>query len=286
METRYRQSETETFSVCPRKRQLQYLEGWTLKHQTNAGHAAMRGTALAAGCAEVHMSAQLGHQPGVDSAVVACLSNLRAAVAAFRGAGGVCEDFEEVPLIKALTFYYTWFHTQPWEVLAVEQPIPTWGNSRPDLVARIGGKLVVVDNKWKWSLYIKPGETKDQARNRTLLEYEHAWQFRHYLSAVSDVYREPCDTYCIVLGEVTPKPVVTVQPFTVSDRELDRWLYGARYYWGDMAYLDQETLMLNHPGAAIHESKYGPCEFQWACFDSNLDREKMTDMYVLIERSL
>jgi hypothetical protein len=278
MEMRYRQSETETFSICPRKRQLQYREGWSLKHQTNAGHAAMRGTALAAGCAEIHKG------ESAEVAVQACLSNLQAAVRAFRGVGGVCQDFEEAPIVKALTHYHAWFHTEPWEVVAVETPLPTWGGSRPDVVVRVGGKLVVVDNKWKWSLYTKTGESKDQARNRTLLEYEKAWQFRHYLCAVSDVYQEPCDTYYIVLGECTPKPLVTVQAFQVEERELERWLASARYYWEDMAFLDNETLMLNHPGAAVHESKYGPCEFQWACFEAGLDRGKMEAKYVQIGR--
>jgi hypothetical protein len=104
----------------------------------------------------------------------------------------------------------------------------------------------------------------------------------HYVWAVREVYGK-CDRYYICLGELSPKPHYTVQAFSVDENLLQRWHNSALGYWDHMEAIDTGRYLVTSM-AANHRNQYGQCEYYWACFEANLDPEKMNHKYVQVER--
>ncbi len=71
--------------------------------------------------------------------------------------------------------------------------------------------------------------------------------------------------------------------FDVTDAEMFKWQDSAEMYWNEMELIDKAVR--NPKQAAVHETKYGPCEFEWACFNADLDPAMMRAKYIQIERS-
>jgi hypothetical protein len=172
-----------------------------------------------------------------------------------------------------------------WLIRDVEKPLSEHGDCRPDLVVHQGEvAFAPLDYKMKEKLWVKTGETIESARNRTLIEYEHSWQMLHYVWAVREMYGQ-CDGYYICLGELSPKPHYTVQFFQVSDEVMERWERSALSYWENMDMIDYSPVEGPYAAmAANHRNQYGQCEYYWACFEANLDPEKMRYKYVQVER--
>lgn len=244
---------------------------------------------MAAGTAQ-HYLDRAGRAPEcTGTPVVVAQATFQGLVEAHLTAGGVIEDplvnrFESL-VARAITYYQ---ENDPvpaeWEILQVEASFPLAGNARPDLVVRTPRGVMPIDNKWKEKLYQRQGETKDQARNRTLAEYDNTWQGKHYVWTIQQHYKQPCDRYYIALGELGPRPAITCQAFEVSPHRLTRFCVSARALWRQMDELDTAPSPILRE-APVHETKYGPCEYLWACMEADLDPTRMSAKYLTIERS-
>lgn len=281
----YSPSQTETFSQCQVKRQLQ--KHWKPKIMEKPGIAAAMGTAMAAGLAVFNRGRMENKLRNLIEVKDACVQEWNAELEHFRKAGGVIMDETHVRLPDLMTRGLETYALndpipQEWKIVGVEYEFKDWGNARADVVIRNEHGFAPVDHKMKESLYVKQGETKDAARARTLLEYEHSFKMLHYVYAVNKTFG-PCDRYYIILGELKPgKPHYMIQEFPVDERTLTFWWNGAFKYWAQMNEVDTHE---DYPApAAIHDSKYGKCEFYWACFNAHLDAETMKAKYVQIER--
>jgi len=283
----YSPSQTNEFAFCPQARQF-YVEGWQNRIAGKPEIAAWMGVAMGAGL-EAYYQGRTKALWVLASAELVGATSWAQQVATFREAGGVVEDSDiaSVPglLAKALAKYPKIDPIPPdWEVLATEYTLEHAGKARIDLLVETSAGVAVVDFKWKKDLYVKAGETKDQARGRTLLEYENYWNMLHYMwglradSTWSRVKLDPA--YYIILGELSP-PHVTMQRFEVDPRVLEQWEHTAKLLWMEMVGYEDETLPR---GNTTHRNQYGLCKFYNACFTHFLDRERMKTQYVQIER--
>jgi hypothetical protein len=284
----YSPSQTAVFSECQVKRELRH---WTSKYATKGTVAKWMGTAMAAGLAVInthrmHMDGEWEMAEAHQAAHAAFDEELLA----FQNAGGVVslDQWDRLPaLIERGLTHYTMHDPIPvtWLIKGVEQSFPDHGDARPDLIVQDNDGLAPLDYKLKESIWTKQGETKEAGRSRALAEYEHSWQMLHYVWGLHHKYAERCDHYYVCLGELSPRPHYTLQRFDVTDAVLGAWERSAEQYWWLMHAIDEDTATELFPAmAAHHRNQYGECEYKWACFEANLDPERMSHKYVKVER--
>lgn len=287
----YSPSATKTHAFCPTARVLQQ-QGLTPKYAAKNAVSRWMGTAMAAGLEQHNRMRKGGVQvaPNHVTPYRAAAVTWDEEVSKFLGAGGVVTDetFETrvPPLMQRALEYYAAYDVVPaaWEIRAVEHTFADGGNARPDLLVVDEDGTAPLDYKMKETLYVKPGETREAARSRTLLEFANDWQLKHYVWCVRRFLGQPCSHYYIVLGELSPKPHFTLQRFEVTETQMQQWIDSAHGWWSDM--YETETDHINLPRMApTHETKYGPCEFQYACLEAELDPAKYRHKYVTIGRS-
>ncbi len=290
----YSPTQTDVFAFCPQARQF-YKEGWTPRIAAKPEIAAWMGVAMGAGL-EVYYKGQINGETTGAEHELAGVQSWEQSVTRFREAGGVVEDSDiatiPVLLSKALVKYPK---VDPipatWKILATEYELQDGSRARLDLVVETEQGVAVVDFKWKKELYVKSGEGKDQARGRTLLEYENYWNMLHYvwglkqsrgvtLPSVTTLPLDPA--YYIILGELNPVHT-QMQRFEVDPRVLGQWECTADVLWEEMQQTDDGILSVR--GNTTHANKYGPCKYYDACFTHFLDREAMKTKYVQVERS-
>lgn len=283
----YSPSATRTYAECPRKRYLQ-KKGLTSKYAAKSAVARWMGTAMAAGL-EQHNRMRAFAAPSLVTPYRAAAVKWEEQVAQFLDAGGVVTDetFETriPPLMQRALEHYVAHDVVPaeWEIAGVEQTFERAGNARPDLIVIDADGYAPVDYKMKESLYTKPTETKDAARARTLAEYDNDWQLLHYVWCIRRFIGQPCTHYYVVLGELSPKPQYTLQRFEVSEARIQSWIDNAHQWWANM--YETEIDHINLPRMSpTHDSKYGACEYQYACLDAEGDEERYKHKYVTIER--
>ncbi len=246
------------------------------------------GTAMAAGL-EHHNLLRTKGAPSMVSPYVAASVVWEELVLQFLDAGGVVTDetYETrvPPLMQRALEHYAAndIISTRWQIHAVERVFEAGGRARPDLIVVDEDGLAPVDYKMKEKLYVKEGETRDAARSRTLMEFADDWQLKHYVWCIRRFLGQPCDHYYIVLGELSPKPHFTIQRFEVTNESMQQWSDSAYQWWAEM--YDTESDIVNLPRMApTHETKYGPCEYQYACLEAGLEKEKYRHKYVQIER--
>ena len=291
----YSPTQTDLFAFCPQARQF-YKEGWQPRIADKPQIAAWMGIAMGAGL-EVYYNSRITGAPPVISPELAGANSWGASLDVFRRAGGVVEDADIVAvpglLAKALGKYPK---VDPipdtWRILATEYELPNSGRARLDLVVETEHGVAAVDFKWKKELWTKAGESKDQARGRTLLEYENYWNMLHYFWGLRQEYGKGHikdqafdPAYYIILGELNPVHA-QMQRFEVDPRVLEQWERTAKGLWAEMDANDFEygAEGIGPRGNTTHENKYGKCKYYDACFTHFLNRETMPLKYVQIER--
>lgn len=282
----YSPSSTKTYAFCPMARSLQQ-QRYTSKYAGKKEVAKWMGTAMAAGLETINRYRKDGtfQNHPFDNALAAWQQGIDA----FRKAGGVVTDetFESriPPLLSRALDIYSRQYPLPngWQIHSVEHVFEHGGNARADLIVIDEDGYAPVDYKMKESLYVKPGETRDAARARTLLEYDNDWQLKHYIWAIRRFLGQPCNHYYIVLGELSPRATYTLQRFNVSERVMQQWTESAYGWWGDM--YDTDSDYINVPRMSpVHDNKYGKCEFYDACITYELDPVKFQHKYIQVER--
>lgn len=268
------------------KRQLSNVENWRPKVAGKPQIAMWMGASMAAGLEHYgkHFDGGFG-PPGLLTPQEIAVDYFHAEMEHFRQAGGSIEDSnldEYDTLLPRGVTYYTENNPVKHKIVGVEYPFPEFGYSRCDLIVDDGEGYAPIDHKWKKALYVKPGETKDQARYRTLVEYEDSWQLLQYVWCIRQHFKVRCDHYYIVLGELNPRPHVTIQRFDVTEALLAQFAQSSLQYWSDMNEVDAGKRVVTM--AATHASKYGPCEFSDACLKMGLDRERMKFKYLQLAR--
>ena len=281
----YSPSSTKTFAECPMKRELQ-KQNYVPKYAGKPFVSRAMGVAVAKGLEEINIFRKERISRGH---VTMALREWEREITKFRNAGGVVTDetFESriPPLIERALRHYEANDTVPasWQIHSVEHTFEHGGNARADLIVIDDEGYAPLDYKMKETLYVKPGETRDAARARTLLEFENDWQLKHYVWGIRRFIGQPCDHYYIVLGELAPKPHFTLQRFDVTERSMQQWIDAAHSWWADMQ--DSDSDMTNLPRMSpTHETKYGKCEYYAACIDAELDETKFQHKYIKVER--
>ncbi len=297
----YSPTQTDVFAFCPQARQF-YKEGWAPRIATKPEIAAWMGVAMGFGLEQYYQARLTSPNATALSPEQAGAESWTRSVEAFREAGGVVEDSDiatiPVLLSKALVKYPKLDPIPTtWRILATEYELTDGSRARLDLVVETEHGVAVVDFKWKKELYVKSGEGKDQARGRTLLEYEHYWNMLQYVWGLQQdtqwkgQAKDPA--YYIILGELNPVHA-QMQRFEVDPRVLKQFEDTAKVLWRSMEREDSEMEdpfkgafnPEGHPrGNTTHSNKYGPCKYYDACFTHFLDREAMKTKYVQIERS-
>jgi hypothetical protein len=245
------------------------------------------GTAMAAGLAVVNTHRmQMDGEWEMAEAHQAAHAAFDEELLAFQNAGGVVslDQWDRLPaLIERALDYYTLHDPVPvtWLIKGVEYEFPDLGNMRPDLIVQDNEGLAPVDYKMTESLYVRSGETREQARARKMTEYCDHWNMKQYVWGVNQ-QMGPCNHYYICLGELTPKPCFTLQRFDLSLERREAFELSAFKYWRHMGEIDNGHDIPAE--AASHETKYGPCEYAWACQEANRNVELMQHKYVKVER--
>ena len=172
-----------------------------------------------------------------------------------------------------------------WSIAGVESTFLRAGNARPDLIVIDADGYAPLDYKMKESLYVKPGETRDAARSRVMAELggEYDWNQKHYMWGIRRFIGQPCAHHYLVLGELSPKPVFTIQRYDITESAMQNWIDNAHQWWANM--YETEIDHINLPRMSpTHDSKYGACEYQYACLDAEGDEERYKHKYITIER--
>lgn len=283
----YSPTQTDAFAFCPQYREW-YKQGWQPRIADKPMIARWLGVAMAVGQEHYYSErAKLSAASTYTTSAEASLASLEGLVATFRGVGGVVEESLLMGLPSAITkVFQTYPDLDPipanWEIVAVEHAFTEYGNARADLLVRTPSGLTVVDWKWKRELYVKSGETRDQARGRTLMEYDHFWNMYHYVWALQQTATEPVALeYYIGLGELSPRKV-TLQKFQVSPKEIDVWVQDAKTLWWEMGQVDNELWRVR--GNVSHGNKYGKCMFYDVCVLGNKDESWLPAKFVQIAR--
>ncbi len=283
----YSPSSTKSYAFCPMKRHLEH-KGLTSKYAAKKEVSKWMGVAMAAGL-EHFNKIRIGPDGDYLHPFEIAFQTWNDEITRFRAAGGVVTDetFESriPPLMQRALEHYV--KTSPisvmWQIHSIEHVFEHAGNARADLIVIDDEGYAPVDYKMKETLYVKPGETRDAARARTLLEYDHDWQQHHYVWAIRRFMGQPCNHYYICLGELAPKPVFTLQRFDVSERAIQLWIDAAHGWWADM--YDTDIDMINAPRMSpVHDNKFGKCEFYDACVTYELDQERYKHKYITVER--
>mgnify|MGYP001205389787 CR=1 FL=1 len=286
----YSPSSTRTHAFCPTARALQQ-QGLTPKYAAKGAVARWMGTAMAAGL-EQHNNMRRRGAPHMVTPYQAAAVKWDEEVSRFLDAGGVVTDetYETriPPLMQRALEKYAAQDIIPatWSIEGVEQAFQDGGNARGDVIVRDEEGLAPLDYKMKETLYVKPGETRDAARSRTLMELgeEYDWNQKHYMWCIRRFLGQPCTHHYLVLGELSPTPRFTLQRFDVSERAMQQWIDSAWNWWGDLC--ETEIDHINAPRMApTHTTKYGKCEFYDACITYELDAERYRHKYITINRS-
>ena len=285
----YSPSATRTYAECPRKRYLQ-KKGLTPKYAAKGAVSRWMGTAMAAGL-EQHNRMRAFATPSIITPYRAAAVKWEEQVLQFLDAGGVVTDetFETriPPLMQRALEHYVAHDVIPaeWRIAGVEQTFERAGNARPDIIVIDADGYAPVDYKMKESLYVKPGETRDAARSRVMAELggEYDWNQKHYMWSIRRYIGQPCTHHYLVLGELSPKPVFTIQRYDITESAMQSWIDNAHQWWADM--YETEIDHINLPRMSpTHDSKYGACEYQYACLDAEGDEERYKHKYITIER--
>lgn len=157
-----------------------------------------------------------------------------------------------------------------------ELTLVDYGNARIDLGIEDDFGVSVLDYKFKLRLDSK-------YYDKTVEEYRNSWQQFHYAWAYGEYLGTTIHNYTICLVVAEPKFSVKLHEFPVHPESMAAWKESAHRIWTQM---EHEDAGLVQPWMATeHVTKWGPCEFQKACFDHRWDMNLMLNSgdYVVIK---
>lgn len=265
----YSPSQTKDWGFCPYYWEFRQ-RGWTPKRLGKKELAGIAGTGFAAGMAAHHMGFN------IEDARIQAMGSVEREFHKYQSAGAFFEDAEpDIAKTKVLNALAKTVQLNPipttWEILDVELTLPDHGNARIDLGLHDGQGLAVADYKLKLSLQAR---YHDKEVNRYINDFKmlhYAWAYGQYKQAIVERYH-----MLIVILE----PVFTIKlgSFSVHPQILQAWEHGARAMWGMMfEHRAGELPLWENPE---HESKYGRCEFERACFDLKRDESLYFNDYI------
>lgn len=290
----YSPSQTERAMSCPMKNAL-YNEGWRTR-KTGPGLLPMEvGKAIAAGLG-VYNNIRKGIESSgrqIDT-IDAKLKADYAKTAMDVGFTFLTRGMDEIEKLgyilgngaeeyirtikdrigKSLTSYINNDPLSPkWRIVDVERTYgPEYGNARPDLVIEDDFGLAVVDYKTKSALTPK---------YRTEDSYTESHQMKHYCCFGEAIYNRPVQRFYIC-QIITNAGSVNLKSYEYSTEALLLWRQATEPFWQYMEQVEKgEALPWM---ASNHETKYGPCEFQRACFSHRFDQDLMKSDYILVEK--
>lgn len=272
----YSPSSSANWTRCPIKNLLEHQ--WEPKVIMRPALARMLGLAIGVGVSTHYTNRK--YQQGIDP-IQAAVGSAKAQLqdAATRGLvihpdfagdgvglpirveGGIKKYIEKDPIPAS------------WEIVDIERDLgEEYGHARIDLGIRLPhGELTVWDLKVKRTLEAK-------YHQRTLDEYRHSWQMKHYRWAYGEVMGERVMQAGIILVVLEPTFRVLLDQTTLDDEVVGTWLKRARRVWEDM---EAEEKGERTPWeAADHWDRYGQCPWYRACMEHRLVPALMEMDYV------
>ena len=275
-------SQTSEWMECPIKRMLNYKMGLKPRRISKGEIAAIGGRAFAKGM-ETFYRSQISSGPvaSYTDILQASLSEISLAKQHITDRGRDIPQWEQAyyasiegRVENAIKKYLANDPiTSNFTICDVEKVLPSHGNARIDLGVRDDFGLAVVDFKFKLRLDAK-------YYDREVLRYKNSWQQYHYSWAYEEDMCEPVRRYYICLVVAEPRFSVKLHEYPIHPETMEMWKQSAQRIWTQMEHEDQG---LSQPWmAAEHETKYGPCPYQAACFTHRYDMNLMLkDDYVL-----
>jgi hypothetical protein len=275
-------TQTVTWGTCPVKRALVYGLGLRPRRVMHSEIAAIGGKAWAVAMQAYNEGRRDGQEISTDDLVEVALVSVQVERALFVTQGREIPDWEqaysagiEARVEHAIRKYVKADPLLDYQIKHVELTLPDHGNARIDLGVRDDFGPSVVDYKFKLRL---------DARyyDKTVEEYRNNWQQFHYGWAYGEYLGEPINNYMICLVVAEPKFSVKLHEFPIHPEAMEAWKASAQRIWTQM---DHEDAGLVQPWMATeHASKWGPCEYQKACFDHRWDMDLMRNSgdYVVV----
>jgi len=228
--------------------EVEYKQGWQHRTVTAREVAGIQGSAFAAGMAAYNRYIRAGNQVDYGVVELAIEAAVAQHVGVLHGQGfdlGILAQYGD--LTEALTRSVRATCAEQvvpegWEVVAVEEPRPIYGNARCDVVyLRPDGGRVVRDYKYTQSI------DKKWVPQR-LQDYSESAQRHHYL------WMEGADTFVVTLVQANPFKIYE-QAFALDVKRSTEWLKSQRVKWGLMEKMERRELPLFESDS--HITKYG-----------------------------
>lgn len=278
-------SQTVTWGTCPVKRTLANVMGLRPRRVQHSEIAAIGGHAWAKVMEVYNNARKSGKLVGVsvNDLVSVGLDEVKKERELLDKQGREIPHWEqaynagiEARVEHAIKKYMVADPLDSYDIVDVELSLPDHGNARIDLGVRDSFGVSVVDYKFKLRLDSK-------YYDKTVEEYRNSWQQFHYCWAYGDYLGEPIHNYSICLVVAEPKFSAKLHEFPIHPESMEAWKASAERIWAQM---DSEDAGISQPWMATeHVTKWGPCEFQKACFDHRWDMNLMVNSgdYVVIK---
>ncbi len=291
-------TQTARAMQCPMKNAL-YKEGWRPKHIGIPTLAATVGKAIALGLGVYNNYRMQLEQKGrqIDSIT----PDERETVSKYamdvglRHASDILEDIEKGEYIwhtntdsyfrtvqerigQTLVKYIASDPIAPeHRIVAVEHDLGSeYGSARIDLVFKEGDENRILDYKTA-STYRAQYHELDMEKYRDLFQtYHYAWSWQ-------DKYKEQIDQYYIC-HLITQGYKCDLRPYPISQESLSLWYQATSQFWPVMESIENGTM--NPWMAAVHEDKWGQCEFKDACFRYKFEEQAMKAKYVKVIKEI
>ena len=266
-------TQTLTWGACPVKRALSYGLALRPKRVMHSEIAAIGGKAFGKAMELRNLSILAGEPLSVDDTVSVGLTEVKVEKDLLVEQGREVPHWElayaagiEGRVEHGIKKYIQNDPLQDYHIQHVELTLPEHGNARIDVGVLDDFGHSVVDYKFKLRLDSK-------YYDKTVEEYKNSWQQFHYCWAYGEYLGTTIHNYIICLVVAEPKFSVKLHEFPVHPEAMTAWKESAQRIWAQM---DAEDVGLAKPWMATeHVTKWGPCEFQKACFDHRWDMSLM-----------
>lgn len=248
----YSPSATEDWLKCPRFRQLR-SEGNEARHNPWAMQRDM-GTCMHAALASYYLSLKRGDSFEVATQVAFERGRHELQQAYVEQSRYTLPGLTKVLLRGLSTTIQQGIQVPPHTVVAVEEK---FSHGILDLLTRVNDELVITDHK---VIY----DADERKANSRLEEYETSHQLYHQAWVVRQHFGETPKWKQIQQIVLTPTCRVRVEPFAVTDEQIDRWLESSQVHWQRMAQ-DEEAGYAPMNTTSCY--RYGKCDFFEHCHD-------------------
>ena len=262
--TVYSPSATMAFARCPQLWQF-YREGWQPKHIGKVEIAAAYGVGYARAMETLFHSMPDPAPGDIEKAAFWGVEAAQRYIHTRIEAGGVVgSDGTSVGLISerltkaVVTFAKRWICPRSWHSFMPELTFPEHGNCRVDLLCQTDFGPCIIDFKTK--------VTKPQAYalQKFVSDFEHSWQFYHYVWAARENGIHVTSFAVIVVSFEGFS--ITQEQWVVDEEYLEQWEHSAREWWQRM---DEAKNNAVYPMAPDHSDKYGLCRYADVCLQGD-----------------